>query len=119
MYSFLKPKNDFREGRYFPTAPSLPLTEQGKPFRFSFAAANKTVEEIAENLEHGVSDVTITAVSEIRFSCDGYVVIDGELYKIQDGITVEYLRSSPMLKATRKRYTMRLRLVDNPIGLEV
>lgn len=119
MYSFIKPHNDFREGRYFPIAPSFPLKDGGKPFRFSFTTANKTVEEIAENLEHGVSDVTISTVSEIRFSCDGYVVIDGSLYKIQDGITVDYLRSSPLLKATRKRYIIRLRMVDNPIGLEV
>ena len=122
MYGFLKPhKGEHRSGRYYPTVPELPLTDPGTHFRFAYASANDTVEDVVESLEHKVSDVVITTTYNLGWSCDGAVLIERKLYKIQDGIQCDVLpdQSNAIARTIRKRYTIRLREIDNPIGLEV
>lgn len=120
MYEFTKPHNgEYKWGRYFSTVPTLPLTEGGKPFRFAFVTNNDTMDDLVSNLEHRTNEAQITTTYNYPWSPDGAVLIDGTLYKIQDGITSEVLNSqtSAILKQTRKRYTMRLKDISNPIGL--
>lgn len=120
MYNYLKPHSrEYRWGRYFSTVPSLPLTESGRPFRFTFSNDSKGMDDLVGNLEHLSTDVTISTTYDMAWSADGAVVIDGKLYKIQDGITSEIIaeQTNALAKAMRRRFTIQLKEISNPIGL--
>lgn len=119
MYSFLQPHvGQHRWGRYYSTVPELPVTEAGRPFRFAFADANSTMMDFVDNLELEDINVTITTTYDYDWSCDGAVLIDGDLYKIQDGISSNpVINQSTMSKAIKRRYTIMLKKISNPIGL--
>lgn len=120
MYSYLKPHSrEYRWGRYFETVPSLPLTASGRPFRYYSATGSKGMDDLVSNLEHLSSDLTIVTTYDYNWSVDGAMLIDGKLYKIQDGITSEVVpdQSNAIARTMRKRFTIRLREIGNPIGL--
>ncbi len=120
MYEFTKPHNgEYKWGRYFSAVPSFPLTEGGKPFRFAFVTNNDTMDDLVTNLEHRTNEAQITTTYNYDWTPDGAVLIDGTLYKIQDGITSEVIhqQSYSLMKQTRKRYTLRLKDISNPIKL--
>ena len=120
MYNHLKPHTgEYRWGRYFPFVPDLPVTEPGRPFRFAFVSGNHTMDDLVANLEHSVSDVTITTKYDLNWSVDGSVAIGDKLYKIQDGITSEVIQdqSNALTKSIRQKFTIRLMEISNPIGL--
>lgn len=120
MYAFTKPHNgEYKWGRYFSTVPTLPLTDGGKPFRFAFVNNNDTMDDLVSNLEHRMLELQITTTYDYDWSMDGAVLIGGQLWKIQDGITSEYInqQSNALVKRAQKRYTMRLKMISNPIGL--
>ena len=120
MYEFMKPHHgEYKWGRYFSTVPTLPLTESGKPFRFTWVNNNDTMDDLVSNLEHRTNEAQISTTYNYAWSPDGAVLIDGTLYKIQDGITSEVInhQSAALMKQTRKRYTIRLKDISNPIGL--
>lgn len=121
MFEYLKPHTGtYRWGRYYSTVPTLPVTERGRPFRFAFVNGNQTMDDLVENLEHLVTDETITTTYDYAWSVDGAVLIEDKLYKIQDGITSEVIRdqSNALAKSLRKRFTIRLKEISNPIGLQ-
>lgn len=120
MYNYLKPHpREYSWGRYFSTVPSLPLTESGRPFRFTFSNDSKGMDDLVGNLEHLSTDLTIVTTYDMAWSADGAVVIDGKLYKIQDGIASEIIaeQTNALAKTMRRRFTIRLKEISNPIGL--
>lgn len=120
MYNFLQPKTSYaRWGRYYPTVPSLPLTHQGMPFRFAWAAVSvNTMDDLVNNLEHRSTDETIKTVHDTGWSLDGAVLIDGELYKIIDYQAQRInTNASALAKRERREFTIRLKKISNPIGL--
>ena len=120
MYNFLQPKTNYtRWGRYYPTVPALPLTDQGTPFRFAWATASANImDDLVPNLEHRSTDETIKTDNNTGWSLDGAVLIDGELYKIIDYQAQRInTNASALMKRERKEYTVRLKKISNPIGL--
>ena len=120
MYGYLKPHSrEYRWGRYYATVPTLPLTDTGRPFRFTFANGSKGMDDLVANFEHLATDITITTTYDYNWSVDGAMLIDGKLYKIQDGIASEVItdQTNAIAKSVRKRFTIRLREISNPIGL--
>ena len=120
MYNFLRPKNTYtRWGRYFPTVPSLPLTESGTPFRFAWTTPSQaSMEDIVNNLEHLSVDETIKTPDNLHWSLDGAVVINGDLYKIIDTQTTRVSgAASALVRTERTETVIRLKRISNPIGL--
>ena len=120
MYDHLRPHSrEYRWGRYFETVPSLPLKNSGRPFRFCFSTGSKGMDDLVSNLEHLSTDLTITTTYDYNWSVDGAMLIDGKLYKIQDGITSEVVpdQSNAIARSVRRRFTIRLKEISNPIGL--
>lgn len=121
MYDHLNPHHTtYRWGRYYSSVPQvIPVTEQGRPFRFSFADINATMAEVAGNLETDENTLTITTTYDYSWSCDGAIMIDGRLYKIQDGMSSQIVadKTYGLAKGLRKRYTIRLMEIPNPVGL--
>ncbi len=123
MYDHLNPHSStYRWARYWRDAKvpqTLPLTEQGRPFRFAYADTNATMAEMTENLEVAENTITITTKYDYSWSCDGAISIDGKLYKIQDGITSQMVadKTYGLAKGLRKRYTIRLMEIPNPVGV--
>lgn len=119
MYNFLRPQNSYRWGRYFPAVPSLPLTDQGTPFRFAWATAMvKTAEDLVDNLEHLSVDETIKTTAELCWSLDGAILIDGNLYKIIDMESTRFSgAASALIRKERTETVIRLKLIRNPIGM--
>lgn len=122
MYGFLKPRRagEHRTGYYYTSVPqSLPATERGKPFRFAFADSTNTMNEVVENLEAAETSLTITTTFDYDWSCDGSILIDGKLYKIQDGIQTAMVADTTygLAKSSRKLFTIRLMEIPNPVGL--
>lgn len=108
----------YRWGRYWPDAAvpqTLPVTEQGRPFRFAYVDTNANMAEVSANLEAAENTVTITTTYDYNWSCDGAILIDGALYKIQDGITAQQVtdKTYGLARALRKRYTIRLMEIPN------
>jgi hypothetical protein len=77
------------------------------------------MDDLVANFEHLATDITITTTYDYNWSVDGAMLIDGKLYKIQDGITSEVItnQTNAIAKIVRKRFTIRLREISNPIGL--
>lgn len=123
MYNHLNSHpNIYRWGRYWKDAAipqTIPVEDQGRPFRFSFSDTNATMAEMVGNLEIAENTITITTTYDYNWSCDGAIMIDGKLYKIQDGITSQTVadKTYGLAKGIRKRYTMRLMEIHNPVGL--
>lgn len=114
--------NIYRWGRYWKDAAApqtIPMTDVGRPFRFAYADSNATMSEITGNLEMAENTITITTTYDYNWSCDGAISIDGKLYKIQDGIMSQTVsdKTCGLAKGIRKRYTMRLMEISNPVGL--
>ena len=118
MYGYLRPRNNtYRWGRYYTTVPqSIPVTEQGRPFRFAFADSTSTMNEVVENLEAVENSITITTTYDYNWSSEGSILIDEKLYKIQDGVQTTQVADNTygLTKSIRKRYTME---ISNPVGL--
>lgn len=119
MYNFLRPQNTFRWGRYFSAVPSLPLTDNGTPFRFAWATASqKAAEDLVDNLEHVSVDETIRTRAELNWSLDGAVLIGGDLYKIIDMQSTRVSgAASALIRTEHTETTIRLKKISNPIGM--
>ena len=120
MYDYLKPRpREHRGGRYFKTVPTLPLTEPGRPFRYCITTESKGMDDLVSNLEHLSTDLTIATTYDYNWSADGAILIEGKLYKIQDGITSEMIpeQNNAVARSIRRRFTIRLKEISNPIGL--
>lgn len=122
MYGFMRPRRagEHRTGYYYTSVlQSLPATERGKRFRFALADSTDTTNEVVENLEDHETSLTITTTFDYNWSCDGSILIDGKLYKIQDGIQTAMVADTTygLVKSTRKLFTIRLMEIPNPVGL--
>ena len=122
MYGFLKPRRagERRTGYYYTTVPqSLPTTERGKKFHFAYEDSTASTSEVVDNLETPETSLTITTTYDYNWSCDGSILIDGKLYKIQDGIQATMVSDTTygLTKSTRKLFTIRLMEIPNPVGL--
>lgn len=119
MFDFAKQRNgDFNWGRYFETAPALPLTEMGRPFRFRWTSVDSSMEDIVVNLEHNFIASAITTTYDLGWKPDGYIVTNGEVWKILS-LRFDIVRpqSATMLKKQARRYTISVVKIDNPVGL--
>ena len=120
MYNFAKQhKGEYQWGRFFENAPTLPLQEQGKPFRFMWSPVENSMDDMIVNMEHPLTMATISTTYDLPWSLDGFVLIDGELWKI---IRMQFERLRPqansLVKGWGKRWTISINKVDNPVGIE-
>lgn len=123
MYNHLNPHpTTYRWGRYWrdaAAAQTIPMTDTGRPFRFAYAGSAASMTEVTENLEIAENTITIHTTYDYNWSCDGAIMIDGTLYKIQDGITAQTVsdKTYGLAKSLRKRYTIRLMEIPNPVEI--
>lgn len=120
MYNFCRPKNTYpRWGRYFSTVPTFPIEEQGVAFSFAWATASQNaMDDLVPNFEHLSVDETIKTPNGFRWSLEGAVLIDGELYKIIDTQTTRVPGAShSLVRDERTETSVRLKRISNPIGM--
>ena len=120
MYSFNRPQTTYtRWGRYYPTVPTLPLTDKGTAFRFAWATPSQnTMDDLVANLDHLSVDETIKTPSGLHWRLDGAVLIGDNLYKIIDLQTTRVSGvASSLLKTERTETVIHLKRISNPIGM--
>lgn len=116
MYGWQKPKNgQYNHGRWFREAPTLPATSGGEPFRFEWLARDNRDEEHTMNLAHNKTSGGIKTVSSLPFRAETFVLLDGDLYKI-NAIASEPVRKQArsVVRSNQYVHTMTITKINNP-----
>ena len=116
MYGWQRPRaGQYNHGLWFPSFPDLPATSGGEPFCFEWLAMDNRDEEHTMNLAHNKTSGGIKTVSDLPFKAETFVVLDGEVYKI-NAIASEPIRkqSRSVVRCMQYAHTMTITKVDNP-----
>jgi hypothetical protein len=121
MYGFLKASSAYPfRGLYLESEPTIPMTEQGKVFRYSRTDGGSDERaNVVTNLEYRREQGVIRTTDALGWKPEAYVVLGDELWRIIL-ISKRYIETprAAMIRRPPVEYTLTLDKVNNPVGLE-
>ena len=120
MYEFLKQHpGEVHTGVYYKSAPSIPMTETGKVFRYSEPdSASDENADVVANLEYRREQKTISTTFGYDWEPDTFVLLGNEVYRIL--MIRKRTKETPQVAMIRKppvEYLLTLDKCGNPVGL--
>ena len=120
MYELLKQRHgEYRIGVLYREYPTLPVNEAGRVFRFYVTSGSQSEEDAVSGLEYSSGRMTVHTCSDLRWREKQYVLIDGELWRINSFTSERIGAGAPTpLRVRQKKYTLELWRVDAPVRIE-